>query len=99
MLANDLIGQSFPARIIHRIFHRIFCGSVSRALSRIVAPSIEYINNDGVVDIKDIDYVARRFGITPSDPLWNPIADINKDNKLDMKDIALVARHFGETDT
>lgn len=54
------------------------------------------INGDGVVDMKDVSYVARRFMCAPSDPLWDSAADINGDGKIDMKDISTVARHFGE---
>lgn len=55
------------------------------------------LNFDGIVDMKDISYVARRFMCLPSDPLWDSIADINSDGKIDMKDISTVARHFGKT--
>jgi hypothetical protein len=50
----------------------------------------------GVVDMKDIAYVAKRFGTSQSNPLWDPNADINGDGKVDMKDIALVAKYFGK---
>jgi hypothetical protein len=51
---------------------------------------------DGKCDMRDIGYVARRFMVTPTDPLWDPNADINDDLKIDMKDIGTVARHFGD---
>jgi rhodanese-related sulfurtransferase len=54
------------------------------------------INGDGVVDMKDVSYVARRFMCLPSDPLWDSIADLNSDGKIDMKDISTIAKHFGE---
>jgi len=52
---------------------------------------------DGNVDMKDIAYVAARFGTTPSSPNWNPNCDVNDDGKVDMKDVAIVAAHFGDT--
>jgi hypothetical protein len=55
------------------------------------------INGDCKVDMKDVGYVARRFQIGPTSPLWNPNADINDDLKIDMRDIGTVARHFGES--
>ncbi len=55
------------------------------------------INEDGTVDMKDISYVARRFGIDPTHPLWDPIADLWKDDVIDMRDIGMVARDFGRT--
>jgi hypothetical protein len=48
----------------------------------------------GVVDMKDISYVARHFG---KDPAWEPDADINNDNKIDMKDVSIAASNFGKT--
>jgi hypothetical protein len=49
----------------------------------------------GVIDMKDIAYVAKRFGSIPSAPLWDPNADIDGSEKVDMKDISIVARGFG----
>ncbi|MGD0159160.1 MAG: NosD domain-containing protein [Candidatus Bathyarchaeia archaeon] len=53
------------------------------------------INDDGVVNLKDIALVARAFGSTPGSSNWNPNADINGDGTVNMRDIALVARQFG----
>jgi outer membrane protein assembly factor BamB len=52
----------------------------------------------GVVDMKDIAYVAKHFATDPSNAHWDPNADINGDGKVDMKDIALVAKYFGKRD-
>jgi hypothetical protein len=51
---------------------------------------------DGKVDMRDVAYVAKRFGTDPSKPLWDPNADINGDGKIEMKDVGTVAKHFGE---
>jgi uncharacterized protein (DUF2141 family) len=69
------------------------------SIARITGPIIGDINYDGKVDMKDIGYAARRFGMNAADPLWDPIADIVGDGKIDMKDIGTVARHFGEVDS
>jgi len=50
----------------------------------------------GKIDMKDIAYVARRFLLPPSDPLWEPNADINNDGRVDMKDVAVPAKNFGK---
>jgi len=47
------------------------------------------------IDMKDIAFIARRFMLPPSNPLWDPNADINNDGKVDMKDIGTVAKNFG----
>ncbi len=52
----------------------------------------------GMVDMKDIAYVAKHFATSPSSPSWDPNADINGDGKVDMRDIALVAKYFGNRD-
>jgi hypothetical protein len=56
----------------------------------------------GVIDMKDIAYVAKRFGMTPAQSkpslLWDPNADFDGSGKIDMKDIAIVARNFGMRD-
>ena len=50
----------------------------------------------GVIDMKDIGTVAKRFGTTPSAPLWDSNADIDGSGKVDMKDIGTVAKNFGK---
>jgi hypothetical protein len=52
----------------------------------------------GVIDMKDVAYVAKRFGTTPGASLWDPNADIDGTRKADMRDIATVARGFGNRD-
>ena len=54
------------------------------------------VNHDGQIDMKDIAFVARRFGCTPADLWWNPHADVNEDTKIDMKDIGITAKRFGK---
>jgi len=52
---------------------------------------------DGRVDVKDIGLAAHAFGVTPTRPSWNPLADENEDAKTDLKDIALLAQNFGKS--
>ncbi|MCJ7768681.1 dockerin type I domain-containing protein, partial [Candidatus Bathyarchaeota archaeon] len=59
----------------------------------------DLISPFGVVDMKDIAYVAKHFATDPSKLSWDPNADINGDGKVDMKDIALVAKYFGKRDS
>jgi len=65
--------------------------------SWIVITFLGDVNGDGRADMKDIAYVAKRFGSNPSSPLWDSNADMNDDDRVDMKDIAAVARNFGKT--
>ncbi len=62
----------------------------------LIGESTVDINNDGVVNMIDISYVARRFMCIFGDQLWDSVADIDNNGKIDMKDISSVARHFGE---
>ena len=59
------------------------------------------INGDGIVDYRDINFVARIFGCERDracyNPLgYNPLADFNKDDIIDMRDISQVSRIFGK---
>lgn len=55
--------------------------------------SLGDINNDGVVDIKDLGFVALHYYKTTASPDWNfvKIADINGDGKIDIEDLVYVA--------
>jgi hypothetical protein len=51
---------------------------------------------DGTVNILDLSFVARRFGATPSSPLWNANADIGNYGIINIIDVSIVARNFGK---
>jgi hypothetical protein len=53
------------------------------------------INGDHVIDIKDISFVAKLFGVTSSSPNWDARADLNGDNRVDIKDLSIIAHFFG----
>ena len=52
------------------------------------------INNDRVVDIRDLILVSNSFGM---ETLEHPKVDVNKDGRVDIIDLLLVAAHFGES--
>ena len=54
------------------------------------------VNNDGVVDIRDLVLVSNNFGEeTPT----HPKVDVNTDGNVNILDLLLVAAHFGESST
>jgi len=46
-------------------------------------------------DMKDIAYVVRLFGSSPSSDDWNQLADITGNEIIHMKDVSFVAEEFG----
>lgn len=54
---------------------------------------------DGIVNMKDVAYVARHFSMTEGSPGWDYMADCVPNRRIDMSDEALVARHFGMNGT
>ncbi|RLI83299.1 hypothetical protein DRP04_01840 [Archaeoglobales archaeon] len=65
---------------------------------RLVIPKKPYgdLNQDGVVDVKDIFTIGKAYGSTPDSPNWNPDADVNDDGKVDVKDLFSVVRFYGQ---
>ena len=59
--------------------------------------------SDDVVNMRDIGYMAARFGTTPSSPNWDPRADVTgivpgvPDGIVNMRDIGEACREFGHT--
>ena len=45
-------------------------------------PSAYDLNNDGIVDMKDIGIVGKAFGTSPGNPGWNPVADVSGPNGM-----------------
>jgi len=52
------------------------------------------INDDGLVNIRDIGVIAVHFGESESDPNWWYRADVYMDGKINIKDIGVVAIYF-----
>jgi hypothetical protein len=57
------------------------------------------VNGDGVVDMKDVGYIARLFGTGPTEPLWDAKADVNGDGKIDMRDVGITSNNLWKTST
>lgn len=53
------------------------------------------VNNDGVVDIADLNAVRAAFGKRLGDPLYNPDADIDRNGVVDLFDLSFVSRNIG----
>jgi hypothetical protein len=53
------------------------------------------LNDDGVIDVLDLDIVVLAFGSKPGAQNWNPRADVNGDGVVDIRDYLLVREHFG----
>lgn len=54
-------------------------------------------NGDGKVDLKDVSFVARKFGLQFGNAGYDFRADLNTDGIVNMIDVATVAAAFGKT--
>jgi hypothetical protein len=54
------------------------------------------LNQDGAVNILDLNMVARAFGTKPGDARWNAFADLDNNNEVNIFDLYKVARDFGK---
>jgi hypothetical protein len=57
------------------------------------------INNDGIVNMLDLDIIARAFGAFSGDPNWNSKADLNRDGKVNIIDVRRLAKDYGTSGT
>lgn len=55
-------------------------------------------DNDGVVELEDLDLISSQVGTTIVDDDWNPSLDLNGDGKVDVRDLAIAAHNYGKTD-
>ena len=62
------------------------------------ANSVGDVNDDGVVDILDLTYVASHFGES-SDPTQTPNPDVNGDGIVNILDLVIVANMIGDGET
>jgi hypothetical protein len=54
------------------------------------------LNQDGAVNILDLNMVARAFRTKPGDARWNAFADLDNNNEVNIFDLFKVARDFGK---
>jgi hypothetical protein len=51
---------------------------------------------DGVVNMRDINYMILLFNSRPGSPNWNPNADVNSDGTVNMRDIQIAILNFNK---
>ena len=72
-------------------------GENTNSVARTINVGIKVdVNDDGVVDVRDIVFVGSYLGEDMEIPRY-PNPDVNYDGKVDMRDVILVAKHFGMT--
>jgi len=55
------------------------------------------LNGDGIINMIDLNIVARAFHSAPGDPRWNPLADIDEPyGWIDIIDLWVVAKSYGK---
>ena len=54
------------------------------------------VNNDGVVNMKDVTDACTHFGAFNGTPRYDPDIDVNGDGRIDMRDILAIVLNFGK---
>jgi hypothetical protein len=53
---------------------------------------------DGVVNMRDIQYMILKFNTRPGSQNWNPNVDVNDDAVVNMRDISIAILNFNKHD-
>ena len=53
------------------------------------------VNNDGIVNVKDVSAAVIAFNSFPGTPRWNVYADVDNNGRVDIRDICLIVSNFG----
>ncbi len=97
----NIVDLPENAELVSHLSERLHAGwqaALPEANQRVSVPrTLPWdINNDGVVDIRDLVLISSSIGEeTPA----HPKVDVNKDGKVNILDLILVAGHFGESST
>ena len=94
-IANLPENKELVAQLSERL-HAGWQAALPDASERITVPqTLPWdINNDGIVDVKDLILVSNSFG---TEPPGHPKADVNKDGKVDIIDLLYIASHLGKS--
>jgi len=99
----DAIKQGFAEARRTDVYHQIapelerFLGNTGET-NLLAAPSSHIagdVNEDGIIDIADIVLLARHFGTSKGEPLYDARYDFNSDGEIDLLDLIIAARNFG----
>ncbi|MFX0056469.1 MAG: hypothetical protein ACFFAX_13490 [Promethearchaeota archaeon] len=55
-------------------------------------------DDDGEVDLEDLELIAMHVGDSIDDAGWNADLDLNWDGKIDIRDLAIAAHNYGKTE-
>ena len=50
------------------------------------------LNNDGIIDINDIAFMASKYNLTSTSSNWNKAYDLNNDNIIDIFDLVILSK-------
>lgn len=64
-------------------------------VQRALEPNAD-VDNDGTVNMRDIQYSVIRFSTKPVSPTWDPYADLNDDGTVNMRDIQIQILNFNK---
>ena len=53
------------------------------------------LNDDGVINLRDISLAAKSFGARPGDDLWNTAYDLNEDEVINVEDLVMILCYYG----
>lgn len=54
------------------------------------------VNNDGLIDMKDVNLAVQAFNSFSNTLRWNPRADLDDNGRIDMRDIAVAVLNFNK---
>ena len=55
------------------------------------------INDDRIVEVRDLWAMGKAYASLPSSPNWNEEADLNGNNAVNQTDLSLLSNNYGET--
>ena len=53
------------------------------------------LNDDGIINLRDISLAAKSFGARPGDDAWNTAYDLNEDEVIDVEDLVMILCYYG----
>jgi hypothetical protein len=91
---SGLIIQDFLFASAHHPYVQFPNTTVTNGVVEVVLPDF---NEDGKVDLSDLEIMRQAFGSQEGDARWNPLCDMDHNSKCDILDLAVVARAYGRT--
>lgn len=80
---------------VYAVAGEVYVGDNVRTEGDVAVKLLGDVDDNGLVEVRDLWAVGKAYGSIPGNPSWNEEADLNGDNAVNMTDVSSLSGNFG----